>query len=80
MKLKKDSVAIIIAVVLVFVYIFYECYSVTHIEFKTETAVLSTVYEKIDATALIVRDEHTINGASSGVTVPCISDGDKINV
>lgn len=80
MKLKKDSIAIIVAVVLVFVYIFYECYSVTHIEFKTETAVLSTVYEKIDATALIVRDEHTVNGASGGVTVPCISDGDKINV
>ena len=80
MKMKKDSLAIIIAVVLVFAYIFYECYSVVHIDFKTETAVLSTVYEKIDATALIVRDEHTISAATNAVTVPCLSDGDKINV
>ncbi len=80
MKIKKDTLAIIIAVVLVFAYIFYQCYSVMHIDFETETAVLSTVYEKIDATALIVRDEHTISAKSSGVTVPCVSDGDKINV
>ena len=80
MKIKKDTLAIIIAVVLVFAYIFYQCYSVMHIDFETETAVLSTVYEKIDATALVVRDEHTISAKSSGVTVPCVSDGDKINV
>ncbi|MBQ9531246.1 MAG: hypothetical protein IJR70_04160 [Eubacterium sp.] len=80
MKIKKDTWAIIIAVVLVFAYIFYQCYSVMHIDFKTETAVLSTVYEKIDATALVVRDEKTISAGSSTVTVPCVSDGDKINV
>ena len=79
MKIKKDTLAIIIAVVLVFAYIFYQCYTVMHIDFETETAVLSTVYEKIDATALIVRDEHVINADKSGVTVPCVSDGDKIN-
>lgn len=80
MKMKKDSLAIIIAVVLVFAYIFYECYSVMHIDFETETALLSTVYEKIDASALIVRDEHVIPANESKVTVPCLSDGDKINV
>ncbi|MBR1762979.1 MAG: hypothetical protein IJ731_06400 [Eubacterium sp.] len=80
MKMKKDSLAIIIAVVLVFAYIFYECYSVMHIDFETETALLSTVYEKIDASALIVRDEHVIPANENKVTVPCLSDGDKINV
>ncbi|MBE6741266.1 MAG: hypothetical protein E7570_03090 [Ruminococcaceae bacterium] len=80
MKIKKDSLAIIIAVVLVFAYIFYECYSVMHISFETETALLSTVYEKIDATALVVRDEKTISADSSKITVPCLADGDKINV
>ena len=80
MKIKKDTIAIIIAVVLVFAYIFYQCYSVLHITFETETALLSTVYEKIDATALVVRDEHTISADANKVTVPCLSDGDKINV
>lgn len=80
MKIKKDSIAIIIAVVLVFAYIFYQCYSVMHISFETETALLSTVYEKIDATALVVRDEQTINAPSGKVTVPCLSDGDKVGV
>ncbi|MBR2100055.1 MAG: hypothetical protein IJ927_01840, partial [Eubacterium sp.] len=80
MKMKKDTIAIIIAVVLVFAYIFYQCYSVLHITFETETALLSTVYEKIDTTALVVRDEHTISAEANKVTVPCLSDGDKINV
>jgi len=80
MKIKKDTIAIIVAVVLVFAYIFYQCYSVLHITFETETALLSTVYEKIDTTALVVRDEHTISADANKVTVPCLSDGDKINV
>lgn len=79
-KLKKDNIAIIIAVLLVVVYIFYECYSVTHIDLETQTALTSTVYEKIDAQALVVRDEHTIDNASDGVTVACLEDGAKINV
>lgn len=79
-KLKKDNIAIIIVVLLVLVYVFYECYSVTHIELETQTATLSTVYESVDATALVIRDEHTLKNASSGVTVPCLNNGDKINV
>ncbi len=79
-KLKKDNIAIIIAVLLVAVYIFYECYSVTHIDLETQTALTSTVYEKIDAQALIVRNEHTIDNSSGGITVPCTEDGAKINV
>ena len=79
-KTRIDNVLMVIAIVLIFVYIAYEAYSVTHIQLKTETAVVSTIYEKIDATALIIRDEHTIDNASSGVTVPALADGDKINV
>ena len=80
MKLKKDSIAIIIVVFLVFAYIFYQCYSVMHISFETETALLSTVYNKIDASALVIRDEQTVSAQSGKVTVPCLADGDKINV
>ena len=80
MKLKKDSLAIIIVIILVFAYVFYQCYSVLHISFETETALLSTVYDKIDTKALVIRDEQTISAQSGKVTVPCLSDGDKINV
>lgn len=79
-KLKfNDSLAIGIVIALIVVYVFYQCYSVTHIELRTETAVTTTVYESIDATALVVRDEQIVAGGS-GVTVPTLSDGDKINV
>lgn len=77
---KRDNLAIGIVILLVLVYIFYECYSVTHIELKTETASLSTVYESVDATAIAVRQEEVVAAGASGVTVPCLNDGDKINV
>lgn len=80
-KLKgKDSILIIFVVLLILVYIFYQCYSVTHIELETQTASTTTIYDKIETTALIVRDEHIIQNTSGSVTVPCLSDGDKINV
>ena len=68
-KLRKDNVAIIIALVLVLIYVSYEVYSVTHIDLVTQTAVTSTVYEKIDADALVVRQEQVVTNASDGVTV-----------
>lgn len=79
-KVKKDYIFIAVAILLVAVYIFYQCYSVTHIELETQTALESVVYDKIDANALVIRDEQTINNASNAVTVPCCADGDKINV
>lgn len=81
--MKKDTlnnVLMAIAIVLIFVYIFYEAYSVSHIDVKTETAVLSTVYEKVNAKAIVIRDEQTINKPSGKITVPCLEDGDKVNV
>lgn len=78
-KLKKDDIAIFIAIFLIVIYVFYQVYSVTHIELETETALVTTVYDSIDATALVVRDE-TVLSASDGVTVSCLNDGDKVNV
>lgn len=75
----RDSLAIILVVILILGYVAYECYSVTHIELETQTAVTTTVYETIDATALIVRDEQVIANVGA-VTVPTLNDGDKINV
>lgn len=79
-KGKRDYLFIAITIILIAVYIFYQCYSVTHIELETQTALESVVYDKIDANSLIVRDEQVINNISNAVTVPCCSDGDKINV
>ncbi len=77
-KLRKDNVAIIIALVLVLIYVSYEVYSVTHIDLVTQTAVTSTVYEKIDADALVVRQEQVVTNASDGVTVASDDSGAKI--
>lgn len=77
---KISNIAMVVAIVLIFGYIFYEVYSVSHIDVKTEVAVLSTVYEKVDAKAIVIRDEQTISKPSGAITVPCLNDGDKINV
>jgi len=79
-KVRIDTVLMITAIVLIAVYIAYEAYSVTHVQLQCETAVISTVYEKIDAKALVVRDEHAIENAASGVTVPAVASGDKVKV
>lgn len=77
-RLTKDTAAIIIAVLLIALYVFYECYVVTHVEVETITARTSTVYETIDATALVLRDEHTLSANSSALTVACVDDGEKV--
>ena len=77
---RLNNISIAIAIALIFAYIAFEVYSVSHIEVKTETALISTVYEKIDAKALVIRDEQPVNKASGGITVHCFNDGDKINV
>ena len=48
-KAKRENIAIILVIILVLGYVFYKCYSVTHIELETETAALTTVYETVDA-------------------------------
>lgn len=78
-KAKRENIAIILVIILVLGYVFYKCYSVTHIELETETAALTTVYETVDAKALVIRQEHTLSKDKVGVTVPCLADGDKIN-
>lgn len=77
-KTFKDVAPIAVVLIIIAVYIFIEGYSATHVELETVTAVTSTVYETIDATALVVRDEHTLENAQSGVTVACAKDGEKV--
>ena len=68
-----------IAIIAIFVYIFVQFYSVTHIKLETVKAEKSITYESIDTTAVIVREEHTFSSPEGVVTVPCVNDGDKVN-
>ncbi len=79
-KLNKSNLAIIAVILVIAMIVGYELYAVTHIQLKTQTAVLSTVYDKINADALIIRDEQAVPASSSGVTVACYENGDKAKV
>lgn len=69
-----------VVVLLIFIYVFVQCFSVFNVSLKTQTALTSTVYETIDTKALVIRDEHTVSGSSSAVTVPSADDGEKVKV
>ena len=79
-RVSSDVVAMIVVLLAITAYIVAECYTATHVDVQTVTAVKSTVYQTIDAKALVIRDEHTIDADKSGVTVPCVNDGEKVNV
>lgn len=76
----KGNWLIISVVVLIVLFVVIQFYKVTHIELKTQTATVSTVYDKVSSEALFIRDESVVEKATTGVTVPCFEDGDKINV
>ncbi len=79
-RIKKDAAAIIVVLILIAVYICYECYSATHVDVETITAVNSTVYETVEAKALVIRDEYVIETNANSVTVACADDGEKIKL
>ena len=75
---QKQSVAIIFILLLIIVYVAVQCYSVMNVRLQTQTALLSTVYEEVEATALVIRDEHIVSAQGGGVTVPSVSNGEKV--
>lgn len=79
-KSQKDVVAIFVVIALILCYVFYECYQVTNVDVETLTAVNSTVYESIEAKALVIRDEKVINTTANGVTVAGVDDGEKVKL
>lgn len=78
--LKVDVIAVVAVLIIIAGYIFFECYNATHVDVETITAVTSTVYETIEAKALVIRDEHTVENNNSAVTVACVADGEKVKV
>lgn len=79
-NVNKSNVLIISVIVLILLFVVIQFYKVTHIELKTQTATISTVYDKVSSEALFIRDESVVEKSPSGVTVACFQDGDKINV
>ena len=79
-SIRKDVVVMILVLLIIAGYIFTECYKATHVDVETITAVTSTVYDTIEAKALVIRDEHIVNSNSGAVTVACVDDGAKVKV
>lgn len=73
-----DVLVMAIVLIAIGIYIFVQCYNATHVDVQTITASTSTVYETIDASALVIRKENIITSDKSGVTVPCVDDGGKV--
>lgn len=65
----------IVLAILAFVAV--ECFSVLNVSLKTQTAYVVTVYDTVDARALVVRDEKKA-ASGSGVAVAVVSDGEKV--
>lgn len=74
----KQNIVAVLVVLLIFIYVLVQCYSVINVKFKTQTAVVSTVYDTIDVQALVVRDEQAVLSDAGTVTVPVLKDGEKV--
>lgn len=79
-KIDGRAFAMAVVVLLIFIYVFVQCFSVFNVSLKTQTALTSTVYETIDTKALVIRDEHAVSGSGSAVTVPSVADCEKVNL
>lgn len=77
-NINKGNLAMIIFIFIVLGLFCAEVYSVTHIELKTQTAGVSTVYDTISANALVVRKETVVPNSSDGITVVGCNNCDKI--
>lgn len=75
---QRQNAAIIFVVALIVIYIAVELYSAFNVSLKTQTALESTVYETVDTQALVVRDEHTVQGNGGAVTVSSVGDCEKV--
>lgn len=74
---QKQNAAIAFIAVLIVIYIAVELYGAFNVSLKTQTALASTVYETVDAGALVVRNEHTVQ-SGGGVTVSSVADCEKV--
>lgn len=79
-RVKTDVLVMAVLLVAIAIFVGVQCYNAIHVDVKTVTALKSTVYESFDAEALVIRNEHIVDSDKSSVTVPCVADGEKVNV
>lgn len=77
-KTQKQNAAIIFVAAIIAVYMGVQLYSAFNVSLKTQTALQSTVYETVDTTALVVRDEQVVQSSGSAVTVSSVDDCEKV--
>ncbi|MCD7871901.1 MAG: hypothetical protein LUG21_01040 [Clostridiales bacterium] len=76
-KFSQTGVMVFV-VLMICIYVFIECYGAFNVSLKTQTALVSTVYNTLDSQALIIRDEHSITGTEGKITVPSVADCEKV--
>lgn len=76
-KTQKQNAAIIFVAAIITVYMGVQLYSAFNVSLKTQTALQSTVYETVDTTALVVRDEQVVQSSGSAITVSSVDDCEK---
>lgn len=77
-KIKKGNIMLAILFAVVVIWLVVEVCGVVNVDYETTTATQSEVYEEVDAKALFVRNEHIIPNDSGAVTVPYVSNGEKV--
>ena len=79
-KIEKDTLSIVIAVVLIVVYIAVQSFSASNVKMQIQTANETVAYDSVSAKALAVRQEAVLPADSSQTLLPTVDDGDKVAV
>lgn len=77
-KSSKQKILIAVIVLLIIGFVVGECVSVLSVSIETQTAMTTTVYDTIETRAVVIRDEKAVE-ALSGITIPAVADGEKVN-
>ena len=51
--ISKQNIVAVLVILLIVVYVLAQCYTVLNVQFKTQTAVVSTVYDTIDRKSVV---------------------------
>ena len=73
----KQNLVMAVIVIAILAFVAVECFSVLNVSLKTQTAYVTTVYDTVDAKAIVIRDEKKAE-SGSGVAVATVSDGEKV--
>ena len=79
LKVNKEWLAMGFVLFLIVAYLAVQLYGVFNVRLKTQTAVISTVYETVQAKALAVRNEKVVYAGENAVTAATVGDCEKVN-